>query len=390
MKYDFDINKIIYTAEKMSSNIISKTDFNIIYNTNNDFSRMDPTKKRLLVLGCSGSGKSTLLNRLAGYQLSWNDEGTKLIWMKQPPFVSTHGTSSITKTTCYANIKTPESSYFENLVVIDTVGHDDPDISDISKNNNRNKLSEQAGDLYEKLKRIGHLNTIMVLHNDITSNRLNAATFTLLEKINQMFYKSDKNIWEHVIIVYSKCDTDTIGWKDDLEKKKLDLQKEIKNKFPECKTDIPIFTLSGLDTPTDNIESSLELNSLYNFINNSCDYPTDKIIKFEGLHNKLEKIIKEKDYYCRISSARQDFITLTFYFVIFTTLLCLRNIFLPFLDLNTSFDELIFLSILIYIIGPIKFIDWLFVCWDDHIIPFLKRKEIISVDSNLYFLGNYK
>lgn len=384
------IGKIVNKTVSLTDNIVCNNDFNVIYNTNSDFSRMKKDRKRLLILGCSGSGKSTLLNRLAGYSLSWDEKGEKLIWDRDPPFSANHGTNSLTKTTCYANIKTPESTFFKDLIVIDTMGHDDPNSDILESKTTRNKISEQACDLYTKLKRMEYLNTIIILHNDIASNRLNSATSTLLVKLDQMFEKSDKNIWDHVVIVYSKCDSDSIGWKDDLENKKIELRKQLKHLTSNCTTEIPILTLSGLELPSNNIEPYTDLSNIYNFINYSDNFSTNKISKFDGLHSKLEKIISEKDYYCRISKVRQDFITITFYFLIFVGLLCCRNLFLPFLDLNTIIDELVYFSSFIYIIGPLKFLDWLFISWDDHIIPYLKRKELISPHSNLYLLGYLK
>merc|ERR1711879_351245 len=83
---------------------------------------------------------------------------------------------------------------------------------------------------------------------DVNSNRLNPATYEVLDKIDQMFLESDGNVWDHVILAYSKCDTDSKGWRANLEKKIKDMQDELKKKFSKCKNvAVPIVPLSSVE-----------------------------------------------------------------------------------------------------------------------------------------------
>ena len=45
----------------------------------------------------------------------------------------------------------------------------------------RDKLGELAADLHNKLKAMERVDAIIVIHNDPISNRLNPATFTILQ-----------------------------------------------------------------------------------------------------------------------------------------------------------------------------------------------------------------
>ena len=45
----------------------------------------------------------------------------------------------------------------------------------------RDARGEIAADLHNKLKALGHVHAILVLHNDVVSNRLNPATYQILK-----------------------------------------------------------------------------------------------------------------------------------------------------------------------------------------------------------------
>merc|ERR1719335_247747 len=73
-------------------------------------------------------------------------------------------------------------------------------------------LLRQATDLHTKLKKMGHVNAILVLHNDVWSGRFSPTTQELMAKVQEMFKASGRNVWEHVIIGFSRCDEADRGW----------------------------------------------------------------------------------------------------------------------------------------------------------------------------------
>ena len=169
-----------------------RTEKDKIYTTLEDFTRAD-SKRRLVVIGCTGSGKSTLLNAMAGWRYVQSAETDYEFRWKQktkqagdasvevaPIFETRAATDSVTKKTSYANIEyrgDPE----RELIVVDTPGHDDPAGNDIDSKAARDALGEIAADLHNKLKALGHVHAILVLHNDVVSNRLNPATYQILK-----------------------------------------------------------------------------------------------------------------------------------------------------------------------------------------------------------------
>merc|ERR1712061_680894 len=114
---------------------------------------------------------------------SWSDGEDVLV------FHTTSSTKSVTKFTSFANL-----NYLGNpdmpFTCIDTPGHDDTD---------PDMLTEQATDLHLKLQNMHHVNAILVLHKDFESNRLDPATFELLNKVSTLFEHSGRNVWDHVI-----------------------------------------------------------------------------------------------------------------------------------------------------------------------------------------------
>lgn len=372
-----------------------KQEINHLYTTNEDFTRMNPKWKRLLILGCTGSGKSTLLNKLAGYKLKWDETLTKLKWTTCPLFESHHGVESITKIVSYGNIvldvedvedQPSQETTLTNLIVIDTPGHDDSHAVNLEQKESRDKLSEQAADLYTKLKSMGYLNTILVIHNDVYSNRLNPVTYNLLQKIDQMFKESSINVWEHVIIAYSKCDHDSFGWRDDLEGKISELQGQIREKFPSCNLDVPVFTFTGVELG----DTKPKVDKLVSFLLKSSNLPTNQLVKFEGLDAKLEKLTRENHYIQRVSDARLNFVQNTVFSLVLLLLFCFRNLFLGFLDIPGLYDELIYIFFFVYIMGPMKYLDWLMVGWDDYLIPILEKKKLILNRKDWSLLGKIK
>lgn len=62
-----------------------------------------------------------------------------------------------------------------------------------------------------------------------------------------MFSEIEGNIWDHVMLAYSKCDSDSKGWKANIDNKIKDMQAELKTNFTKCKDiDVPIVPLSSI------------------------------------------------------------------------------------------------------------------------------------------------
>ena len=189
-----------------------------LFSTLEDFTRASISQKRLVVVGCTGSGKSTLLNVLSGWRFVQSvkppfdfcwlpketppsdstdaaaetetasdegaaaGEGSSAAAGDSPPappkplFESGAAADSVTKCASFANIEW-RGDPNRLLTVVDTPGHDDPSGSDLDSKECREALGALAADLHNKLKALGHVHAILVLHNDVASNRLNPATY---------------------------------------------------------------------------------------------------------------------------------------------------------------------------------------------------------------------
>jgi len=233
-----------------------RSDFDKPYFTTADFERTVPEHKRMVVIGCAGSGKSTLLNKLAGCEKVWVDrtdthndtDHGSFEWKASPIFESGHSLDSVTKCSAFANLKYMGRAD-RPFIAVDTPGHDDPnggrDIVDEAAA--RDFLDGQAADLHAKLRAMGRVHAIVVVHNDVHSNRLNPATYELLRKVDEMFATDDTNgsqtagtdgrttsVWEHVVVCYSKCDADSRGWRDGLAEKRRAMQAALRAAVPSC------------------------------------------------------------------------------------------------------------------------------------------------------------
>jgi GTPase SAR1 family protein len=380
---------VIEQAVKRASQLLINREVNRLYTTNEDFSRADPSSKRLIVVGCTGAGKSTLLNKMGGWKFKWvpnsddpdEDADGSMQYEEQnglpPIFEAGHSTNSVTQFTTYANLcwRGDEQKIF---IAIDTPGHDDPAASKLDEKECRDKVSEQAADLLAKTKAMNYVNAILVIHNDVYSNRVNPMTYELLQKVDEMFKDVEGNVWDHVIIGYSKCDADSRGWRNALEKKKADLNAEIKSKFPRCKNELPILALSGAEMGKAGGKSDAEFDKLWEFIDSKDPIDTAQLTKFEGLSERVEKIVQDKDMFQRLAAARKDFTELLFKFMMAAILLFLRSTLLPFLDRAGLWDELILLGLFAWVVGPTRFFDFLCVAWDDYLLPYLEKNKLIK------------
>ena len=61
-----------------------------------------------------------------------------------------------------------------------------------------------AADLHNKLRALGHIHAIVVIHNDVHSNRLNPATYTILKMVGEKFAAAGDGgaVWNHVVCIH--------------------------------------------------------------------------------------------------------------------------------------------------------------------------------------------
>lgn len=301
-----------------------------LYTTLEDFGRTDPDLKRMVVIGCTGAGKSTLLNIMGGwtfvqrppdYEFAWERElpakaaeaatsaATAETATEQSPsaprepseplFESGAGGDSVTKRTSFANL-----SWFGDeampFIAVDTPGHDDPAGADIDSPEAREALGEIAADLHNKLKALGTIHAILVLHNDVLSNRLNPATYTILKMIGEKFAKveSGSKVWEHVIIGYSKCNEHDVSWRSGLASKRTAMQAAIRQRVAGCEIDLPVVNLGGATLhpkPPAQINEASGFDQLWQFLQSRPPLDCSELQPFEGPDVKWEKMVNEKD-----------------------------------------------------------------------------------------------
>ena len=166
----------------------------MVFCTLEDFERVDPDAKRVVVIGVTGAGKSTVLNCMGGWGFVQKPPDYEFEWQEKDGvdalFEARADCDSCTKKTSFANLAWLGDAE-RSVVAIDTPGHDDPAGAEIESKEAREKLGEMAADLHNKMKALGHIHAILVLHNDVHSNRLNPATYTVLKMIGEKFAKSE-------------------------------------------------------------------------------------------------------------------------------------------------------------------------------------------------------
>ena len=165
-----------------------------LFSTLEDFERVDPDAKRIVVIGVTGAGKSTVLNCMGGWGFVQKPPDYEFEWQEKdgvsPLFEARADCDSCTKKTSFANLSFLGDAE-RPVVAVDTPGHDDPAGAEIENKEAREKLGEMAADLHNKMKALGHIHAILVLHNDVHSNRLNPATYTVLKMIGEKFAKAE-------------------------------------------------------------------------------------------------------------------------------------------------------------------------------------------------------
>lgn len=360
------------TASYISSSKRATTDK--LYSTLEDFTRADTSKKRLVVIGCTGSGKSTLLNVMAGWRFVQSPETDyQFLWKKKqvkkdgdavaveldPIFESAASSDSVTKKAAFANIHYRGQEDRE-LIVVDTPGHDDPAGNEIDSQEARDALGAIAADLHNKLKALGHVHAILVLHNDVVSNRLNPATYQILKMVDEKFSKAGGSVWNHVVIGYSKCNAFETTWRAALETKKTNLRQTIKEKISTCNAALPILCLGGgeIEPPPPNADEADGLEKLWDFIQAADPLDTSELQPFEGADVKWQKMIDAKDQAEAQAKAAIIYVAVLLKLGMVLATLFWRHAMLPswmsffLFNLPGVVDELLILAFFVYWVGP--------------------------------------
>lgn len=363
-----------------------RREFNKEYTTNEDFGKMLPESRRLVIVGCTGAGKSALVNKLAGFRMEFDEQKASYEWtvgQELLPFLSQSSTKSVTRFTSFANLHYLGYAPDKPFICVDTPGHDDTDPG---------LLTEQATDLHVKLQAMQYVNSVLVLHKDFEANRLDPATFELLRKVSTLFQKSGMNVWEHVILGYTRVDEEKRGWRSGIDQKIAAMQAALKEKTKgfdaPCTVDVPVVCLSCYDTADDDprpvggvpwpnefpngrrIAQRDGFVELWEFLQRSSKLPTEELQVYEGVEERYRRACEDRDAFARISSARKHFMSTAMHVLIFLFILLLRpGVF----NMEGWLDELTGLGGFVYVMGFHAVLDFTRVCWDDHCIPRLRQ-----------------
>lgn len=357
-----------------------RTEHNVVYRTLEDFRRCPVDVPKMVAIGCTGAGKSTLLNVIAGNRFVQRSDFTWK-WSEPPLFTATHGCSAVTRATSYAIV-----DWFADkkrpLLVVDTPGHDDTEGRNIDSKESRDVLRAQAADLHNKLKSMESVNALVVLHNQASSNRLNPATYAILQMINEKFGPS---IWRNVIVAYSQCNHHTeASWKSDIEQKSQELQQEIRKQFPDCITNVPVIALGGGlrdDDYTTELECDPGFERLWEFVSQSEQVSTVDLQPFEGAHwRKYEVMVERQDEAVAKADAAVVYMSVMLKLAALLLFFFWRAVLLPdwtsVLLLNipyTMVDELSFLLLVVGLMGPVKCKYSLLFFYDQWVKPWKAR-----------------
>jgi len=363
------VAKALWAVKKMGL----RSAFDHQYTALEDFQRSDPELKRIVFIGCTGAGKSTMGNIAAGWRLvgKMDDDGDfDFSWKheegKEPLFPEGASGESTTKKTAFANIHWLGKSA-RPCILVDTPGHDDTETADIESEEAREKIGELAADLHDKLKALGTVHAIVVIHNDAIGNKLNPATQTLLKLVSEKFRKADSSVWNNVIIAYSKCNEHSTDWRAGIAKKKRALSEAIKEKVKDCDVDLPIITLGGaeLDPPAPSAPSATKgYEELWEHVQKFEPLDTSKLLPFEGSDVKWQKLIDDKNEAEAKALASLTHMKVIGVLIALNCFTFWRAIILPQFPMGSAFsmllfnipgtalDELLILTFVIHRLGP--------------------------------------
>lgn len=387
------MQQVLHGAKIVYNQKARRHDVSVPFNTLEDFQRCPLEPHRLVVIGCTGAGKSTLLNVLDGNRFLQSTEeakdGYRWWWENEPVFHASHGCRAVTKLTSYANMQFMGDAE-RPFVAVDTPGHDDTEGDRLESQESRDTLREQAADLHNKLKALDKVHTILVLHDNIISNRLNPATYAILQMVDEKFGGGDGNsVWDHVVVAYSQCNYhSSASWKTDIDAKRKALQEEIKRKIPNCKVDVPVLTLGGGYPEEDYVaraEGGDEFEELWDILSKAEPLSTAELRPFEGAQwRQFEMIVKRKDDAVARADAAAGYILVMLKFALLVMLLFWRTALLPtwlsllFLNVpSTILDDVLIVGGAVLIAGPSKCWYSLLLFYDHHVSPHVEEWRLL-------------
>uniref|UniRef100_A0A7S3FDX9 G domain-containing protein n=1 Tax=Haptolina ericina TaxID=156174 RepID=A0A7S3FDX9_9EUKA len=341
-----------------------RSKLNELYLTLEDFERADPEKKRVVFIGCTGAGKSTIGNIASGWRLVGRqaDDGEYAFDWKHPTdmrplFEARADGESVTSKTAFANVHWLGDEA-RPIIVVDTPGHDDTAGTNLESKEARDKLGELAADLHTKLKALGSVHAIVILHNDVVSNRLNPATQTVLKMVGDKFAKADSSVWANVVVAYSKCNEHESTWRSGLAQKKASLQSLVRE-LSGTSIEVPVVTLGGAEPEGGAANATRGYEELWSFIEKARPLDTSKLQPFEGSDIKWQKLVDAKNDAEARAAAAVAHMLVVFKIVALSCFLFWRGMMLPtfagvlFLNVPaTAFDELAILLFVVYRMGP--------------------------------------
>lgn len=246
------------------------------------------------------------------------------------------------------------------LVVVDTPGHDDSSGAELDSQEARDTLGAIAADLHNKLKALGHVHAILVLHNDVLSNRLNPATYQILKMVDEKFVKAGGSVWNHVIVGYSKCNSHDISWRSGLEAKRAALRAAIKEKIGGCEVDLPVVALGGgeIDPAPPSHDEADGIEAVWQFVEEASALDTSSLQPFEGLDAKWQKIVDARDLAEARAKAALIYTAIVLKLAILGAILFWRQLLLPawisilLLNFEGLYDEFIICALFVHWVGP--------------------------------------
>lgn len=230
--------------------------------------------------------------------------------------------------------------------------------------------------------------------------------FTILKMLDEKF--KGTQVWEHVVIAYSRCNEHDNSWRSKLDAKKHALQEEIKKTIEGCEVDVKVITLgggqpeeekgsaAGLLLPTLTLvltHSGTGLGDfpeLWSTLQNAEPLDTTHLRPFEGeVWQKYEGAINERDNALAKAAAAMIYTSVMIKVALLLAFFLWRAALLPtwmgilLLNLpNTIVDELIVFGILGAILGPTKckyVAQFFYQTWIEpyqhHLFPSKKKSE---------------